>query len=91
MTSREFTTILDELGDSRITYYYGGAIKQSVFVIDDDMEIFIWNYITEKITTLTYLKEFQNTPIETKEDIALAIKKIRILRKLEQINWDFEK
>ena len=91
MTSREFTTIIDELGDSRITYYYGGAIKQSVFVIDDDMEIFIWNYITEKITTLTYLKEFQNTPIETKEDIALAIKKIRILRKLEQINWDFEK
>ena len=90
MTSRQFTTILDELGDSRITYYYGGARSQSVFVNDDDMGIFIWHYITEKITPLTHLKEFENTPIETKEDVALAIKKIRTLRKLDQIKWDFE-
>ena len=90
MTSREFTTILDELGDSRITYY-GGARSKSVFVSDDDLGIFIWHYITEKITPLIHLNEFKNTPIETKEDIVLAIKKLRTLRKLDQINWDFEK
>lgn len=91
MTSREFTKILDELGDSRITYYYGGARSKSVFVNDDGLGIFIWHYITEKITPLIHLNEFINTPIETKEDIALTIKKLRTLRKLDQINWDFEK
>ena len=91
MTSREFTKILDELGDSRNTYYYGGVRSKSVFVSDDDLGILIWHYITEKITPLTHLKEFENTPIETKEDIVFVIKKIRTLRKLDQINWDFEK
>ena len=90
MTRGEFTTILDELGDSRITYYYGGARSQSVFVSDDGFNIFIWHYITEKVSPLIFLDEFKDKPIETKEDVALAIKKIRTLRKLSQINWDFE-
>ena len=89
MTSSEFTKILSELGDSRITYYYGGLKNKSVFVKDDDMDIFIWHYITEEIIPLRPLG--YNTPIETKEDIVKAIKKVRILRKLDQINKDFEK
>lgn len=48
MTRDEFTTILDELNDSRITYYYGGVREQSIFVRVDDMNVFIWHYITEK-------------------------------------------
>lgn len=90
MKSSEFTKILDELGDSRITYRYGGARNKSVFVDDNDEGILIWHYVTKKITTLTHLKEFANTQIETKEDVALVIKKIRTLKKLDQIKWDFE-
>lgn len=91
MTSREFTQILDELGDSRITYSYGGIRGQSVFVNDDDLNIFIWHYVTEKVSPLIFMNELEDFNLETKEDIALAIKKIRTLRKLDQINWDFEK
>lgn len=91
MTSREFTKILDELGDSRITYSYGGIRGQSVFVNDDDLNIFIWHYVTEKVSPLIFMNELEDFNLETKEDIALAIKKIRTLRKLDQINWDFEK
>ena len=89
MTRGEFTTILDELGDSRITYYYGGARSQSVFVNVDDMNVFIWHYITEKVSPLIFIKELEDFDLETREGIILAIKKIRVLLKLTSIEWDF--
>lgn len=91
MTSREFTTILDELGDSRITYSYGGVRGQSVFVNDDDLNIFIWHYVTEKVSPLIFMNELNDFDLETKEGLILAIKKIRVLLKLRSIDWDFEK
>ena len=91
MNREKFTTILDELGDSRITYSYGGVRGQSVFVNDDDLNIFIWHYVTEKISPLIFMKELKDFDLETKEGVILAIKKIRILVKLLSIEWDFEK
>lgn len=91
MTSREFTKILDELGDSRITYSYGGVRGQSVFVNDDDLNIFIWHYVTEKVSPLIFMNELKDFDLETKESLILAIKKIRVLLKLRSIDWDFEK
>lgn len=91
MNREKFTTILDELGDSRITYSYGGIRGQSVFVNDDDLNIFIWHYVTEKVSPLIFMNELKDFDLETKDGIILAIKKIRILLKLSSIEQDFEK
>lgn len=91
MTRDEFTKILDELNDSRITYYYGGCREQSIFVRVDDMNVLIWHYITEKISPLIFMKELNEINLNTKDGVILAIKKIRILVKLLSIEWDFEK
>ena len=91
MNREKFTTILDELGDSRITYSYGGIRGQSVFVNDDDLNIFIWHYVTEKVSPLIFMNELKDYDLETKEGVSLAIKKIRVLLKLLSIEWDFEK
>lgn len=91
MTRDEFTTILDELGDSRITYSYGGVREQSIFVRVDDMNVFIWHYITEKVSPLIFMNELKDYDLETKDGVLLAIKKIRVLLKVKSIYWDFEK
>ena len=91
MNRDKFTSIIDELGDSRITYYYSGVRSLSVFVNDGDLNIFIWHYVTEKVSPLVFTKELKDYDLETKEGITLAIKKIRVLLKLKSIDWDFEK
>ena len=91
MNRDKFTLILDELGDSRITYTYGGVRGQSVFVNDDGLNIFIWHYVTEKVSPLIFMNELKDFDLETKEGLILAIKKIRVLLKLRSIVWDFEK